>query len=97
LLDELLKQDQVSMKLATDDLEFVEARFQASDDPNVLMHAAVALARHGWLSKERFPLGTVRKKQCVERLESILGSQDESLSQTMREELRAALADLKSE
>jgi serine/threonine protein kinase len=97
LLDELLKQGQLLVGLAADDLEFVESRFQASDDLEVLTHAAVLLARHGWLSKERFPLGTRRNEQCVERLESILSSQDESLSQPLREELRAALAALKAD
>jgi serine/threonine protein kinase len=97
LLDELLKQDHLSLRLTADDLEFVEARFQASDDSEVLTRAAVLLVRHGWLSKGRFPLGTRRNERCVKRLEGILGRQDESLSEAMREELRAVLAALKSD
>jgi serine/threonine protein kinase len=96
LLGEFLEQDHLSVRLAPNDLEFIETRFQASDDPEVLTRAAVLLVRHGWLSKERFPPGTLSNKRCVERLESILTSQDVLLDEILREELRAALAALKS-
>ena len=95
MLREILKRDTPAIRLAEEDLLFVERVFLATGDPAMRRHAAVVLMSNQHFATERFPRGTERQQECVESIGKVLadGGLDEETARQLRECLKRISAD----